>query len=217
MIKRTLYRTRRITLAQVYTGLRFIMAPSALHDDSYSLSMPRRSPRATRSYVVQERPVIDDTVNVDSENLEQYCFARNLRADLPVAEYAQGAYIFDSGGRAILDMAGGAAVSCLGHNSKRVLEAIAKQNATGITYIASPFWKCRVVEYTCAELVRGTGYEMTLAFIINSGQLRVSLSLCYILMMSRLRSYGSRTQNGMSIPYRERPQIHAPLLHCPRA
>jgi hypothetical protein len=187
MILSTLLRTRRLPLTQLCTDLRHIMAPSALHDDSYCLSMPRRSPRATRSHIVPEKIVIDDdTVEVDSTDLEEYCFARNLRADLPVAEYGQGAYIFDHDGRAILDMAGGAAVSCLGHNNKRVLEAIAKQNATGITYIASPFWKCRVVEYTCARLVRGTGYEMTLAFIINSGQFQVFLSLCDILMMSRL-------------------------------
>lgn len=179
MLTSSLYRTRRITLAQLRTGLQLIMAPSALHDDSYSLSMPRRSPRATRSYVVQDKNLIEDTVNIDSNDQEEYCFARNLRADLPVAEYGQGAYIFDTGGRAILDMAGGAAVSCLGHNSKRVLEAIAKQNATGITYIASPFWKCRVVESTCAELVRGTGYEMSLAFIINSGRCGLPITLLH--------------------------------------
>ena len=38
-----------------------------------------------------------------------------------------GAYIFDSQGRQYLDASGGAAVSCLGHNHPKVIEAIKHQ------------------------------------------------------------------------------------------
>lgn len=45
----------------------------------------------------------------------------------PVAVKARGMYITDAAGRSWLDMSGGAAVSCLGHGHRRVIDAIHAQ------------------------------------------------------------------------------------------
>ncbi|GGE50406.1 adenosylmethionine-8-amino-7-oxononanoate aminotransferase [Agaricicola taiwanensis] len=52
---------------------------------------------------------------------------RNLAASLPVAVRGEGAYLFDAKGKKYLDASGGAAVSCLGHSSPRVIEAVHEQ------------------------------------------------------------------------------------------
>ena len=145
------------------------MAPTAIHDGSYAVSMAPRTPKSTRSTVRQQGVVEVETSELVVESLDQYCFGRNLHASLPIASHAEGAYIYTADGRRILDIAGGAAVSCLGHGNRRVIAACAKQDATGITYIASPFWKCQVVEDACNELVRGTDRKMSLVFPVNSG------------------------------------------------
>jgi adenosylmethionine-8-amino-7-oxononanoate aminotransferase len=54
-------------------------------------------------------------------------FTRNMTADYPCALRAEGMYIFDTSGKAYLDMSGGAAVSCLGHQNPSVLSAVKKQ------------------------------------------------------------------------------------------
>jgi len=54
-------------------------------------------------------------------------FYRSLRDDFPVAAAAGGVYLTDSTGKQYLDASGGAAVSCLGHGNKRVIEAVKAQ------------------------------------------------------------------------------------------
>ena len=47
--------------------------------------------------------------------------------NLPVAVGGKGIYLFDRDGRSYIDASGGAAVSCLGHSDRAVLEAIRRQ------------------------------------------------------------------------------------------
>src|SRR3546814_1360533 len=56
-----------------------------------------------------------------------HVFHRSLRATPPVAVRGQGAWLYDSAGRAYLDGSGGAAVSCLGHNHPDVQAAMHAQ------------------------------------------------------------------------------------------
>lgn len=53
------------------------------------------------------------------------------------ATKAKGVYIIAEDGTAYLDGCSGAAVSCIGHGNKRVINAMAKPNKTGITYLSS--------------------------------------------------------------------------------
>ena len=56
-----------------------------------------------------------------------YILHRSIAAKLPVAVAGDGPYIVDSEGKRYLDASGGAAVSCLGHSHKAVVEAIKAQ------------------------------------------------------------------------------------------
>jgi adenosylmethionine-8-amino-7-oxononanoate aminotransferase len=54
-------------------------------------------------------------------------FHRNPREVYRVAVRGEGAYLVDRDGRRYLDASGGAAVSCLGHSDRAVIEAIQRQ------------------------------------------------------------------------------------------
>ena len=52
---------------------------------------------------------------------------RHTKMDPPRATRAEGCYLYDQNGKAYLDGSGGAAVSCLGHGDREVIEAIKAQ------------------------------------------------------------------------------------------
>jgi len=54
-------------------------------------------------------------------------FYRGVTSTYPKAVHAEGLYIFDENGKKYLDMSGGAAVSCVGHQHPRVLAALCDQ------------------------------------------------------------------------------------------
>lgn len=57
-------------------------------------------------------------------------FYRDVTTSYPKAARSEGMYIFDENGREYLDMSGGAAVSCVGHQHPRVIEALCQQIRT---------------------------------------------------------------------------------------
>ena len=56
-----------------------------------------------------------------------HVFHRNPRQHYAVAVRGEGAYLYDREGRRYLDASGGAAVSCLGHSDRTVIQAIQRQ------------------------------------------------------------------------------------------
>jgi hypothetical protein len=56
-----------------------------------------------------------------------HVFHRMPKQTYPCAVAGEGPYIIDSEGRRYLDASGGAAVSCLGHSERRVIEAVKRQ------------------------------------------------------------------------------------------
>ena len=57
----------------------------------------------------------------------QSVFGRAPRTTLPTAVAGDGIYLIDSDGKRYLDACGGAAVSCLGHSPKRVIDRACEQ------------------------------------------------------------------------------------------
>ncbi|MEM8753699.1 MAG: aspartate aminotransferase family protein, partial [Pseudomonadota bacterium] len=53
-----------------------------------------------------------------------HVFPRHTKSSLPVAAGGDGCYLIDASGKRYLDGSGGAAVSCLGHGDREVIEAI---------------------------------------------------------------------------------------------
>jgi len=56
-----------------------------------------------------------------------HVFPRNTKQSLPTAVAGEGCYLIDTAGKRYLDASCGAAVSCLGHSDKSVVEAIKRQ------------------------------------------------------------------------------------------
>ena len=56
-----------------------------------------------------------------------YVFYRNLRKKYPVAERAEGVYVWDNKGKRYLDGSGGACVVSIGHGVPEIIEAMMKQ------------------------------------------------------------------------------------------
>ncbi|NOZ42872.1 MAG: aspartate aminotransferase family protein [Alphaproteobacteria bacterium] len=57
-------------------------------------------------------------------------FYRGVTAHYPTAAHSDGMYIFDDTGKKYLDMSGGAAVSCVGHQHPRVVASLCQQIKT---------------------------------------------------------------------------------------
>ncbi|HXW23121.1 MAG TPA: aspartate aminotransferase family protein [Xanthobacteraceae bacterium] len=77
---------------------------------------------------------------------------RNLREDPPIVVRGHGMWLVDAHGREVLDGSGGAAVSCLGHQHPRVLEALAAQAKT-LAYVHTSFFTTEVAEALADDLV----------------------------------------------------------------
>jgi adenosylmethionine-8-amino-7-oxononanoate aminotransferase len=56
-----------------------------------------------------------------------HVFHRDPRHAYPAAVAGDGPYLYDREGNRYLDASGGAAVSCLGHSDRAVIEAIERQ------------------------------------------------------------------------------------------
>jgi adenosylmethionine-8-amino-7-oxononanoate aminotransferase len=102
---------------------------------------------------------------------------RSLRGDPPpIAVGGEGVWIHAADGRRVLDGSGGAAVSCLGHNHPRVVEAIRRQAAT-LAYAHTGFFSSEPAEALADQL---TGHEpggLTHAFFVSGGSEAVETSL----------------------------------------
>jgi adenosylmethionine-8-amino-7-oxononanoate aminotransferase len=98
-------------------------------------------------------------------------FGRHLHKSFPVVKSGKGNYLYLADGRTIFDASTGAAVSCLGHDCKRVINAVSAQMNTGISYLASAFWSCDIVDELCKELINGTGGRMSRVYLTGSGEL----------------------------------------------
>ena len=59
----------------------------------------------------------------------EHILHRSTSARPPAAVRGEGIYVIDSDGRRYVDACGGAAVSCLGHGNRTVIDAIAEQSA----------------------------------------------------------------------------------------
>ena len=71
---------------------------------------------------------------------------RSLREQPPRAVGGEGVWLIAEDGRRILDGSGGAAVSCLGHQHPRVIDAISRQ-ASKLAYAHTGFFSSEPAEW----------------------------------------------------------------------
>jgi adenosylmethionine-8-amino-7-oxononanoate aminotransferase len=101
---------------------------------------------------------------------------RSLRETPPLAIGGHGVWLIDAEGREVLDGSGGAAVSCLGHQHPRVLEAMAQQ-AGKLTYTHSSFCTSEPAEALADELVGHEPGGLGYAYIVSGGSEAIEAAL----------------------------------------
>ncbi|MGY3591839.1 adenosylmethionine-8-amino-7-oxononanoate aminotransferase [Bradyrhizobium sp. USDA 4341] len=93
---------------------------------------------------------------------------RSLRDTPPIAIGGEGVWLIAEDGRRVLDASGGAAVSCLGHQHPRVLEAI-KRQASQLAYAHTSFFSSEAAEALADHLVGHEPGGLAYAYLVSGG------------------------------------------------
>jgi len=101
---------------------------------------------------------------------------RSLRETPPKAIGGEGVWLIAEDGRKVLDASGGAAVSCLGHQHPRVLEAMAKQ-ASELAYAHTAFFSSEPAENLAEMLVGQEPGGLAYAYFVSGGSEAIEASI----------------------------------------
>src|SRR5437660_1990435 len=150
---------------------------------------------------------------------------RSLRETPPNAIGGEGVWLIAEDGRRILDGSGGAAVSCLGHQHPRVIEAISRQ-ASKLTYAHTGFFSSEPAEALADKLVGHEPGGLAYAYLVSGGseavEAAIKLARQYFIeagqpqrqrFIARRQSYHGNTLGALAAggnAWRREP--YAPLL-----
>ena len=150
---------------------------------------------------------------------------RSLRETPPKAIGGEGVWLIAEDGRKILDASGGAAVSCLGHQHPRVLEAMSRQMAK-LAYAHTGFFSSEPAEALAEQLVGGEPGGLAYAYFVSGGseamEASIKLARQYFIesgqpqrqhFIARRQSYHGNTLGALAAggnAWRREP--YAPLL-----
>ncbi|GAC1327545.1 MAG: aspartate aminotransferase family protein [Beijerinckiaceae bacterium] len=150
---------------------------------------------------------------------------RSLRDVPPVAASGHGVWLVDADGREILDGSGGAAVSCLGHQHPRVIEALASQSSK-LAYAHTGFFTSEPAELLADELVGREPGGLSYVYLVSGGseamEAALKMARQYFIeigqpersnFIARRQSYHGNTLGALAAggnAWRRRP--YAPLL-----
>jgi adenosylmethionine-8-amino-7-oxononanoate aminotransferase len=150
---------------------------------------------------------------------------RSLRETPPKAVGGEGIWLVAEDGRRILDASGGAAVSCLGHQHPRVLDAISRQ-ASKLAYAHTGFFSSEPAEALADFLVGDEPGGLAYAYFVSGGseaiEASIKLARQYFLetgqprrqhFIARRQSYHGNTLGALAAggnAWRREP--YAPLL-----
>jgi adenosylmethionine-8-amino-7-oxononanoate aminotransferase len=150
---------------------------------------------------------------------------RSLRETPPRAIGGEGVWLIGEDGRRILDASGGAAVSCLGHQHPRVLEAMSRQ-ASKLAYAHTSFFSSEPAEALADKLVGHEPGGLGYAYLVSGGseaiEAGIKLARQYFIeagqpqrqrFIARRQSYHGNTLGALAAggnAWRREP--YAPLL-----
>src|SRR3954463_15220029 len=150
---------------------------------------------------------------------------RSLRDTPPRAAGGDGVWLIAQDGRRILDGSGGAAVSCLGHQHPRVIDAITRQ-AAKLAYAHTSFFSSEPAEQLAERLVGDEPGGLGYAYLVSGGseaiEASIKLARQYFLecgepqrqrFIARRQSYHGNTLGALAAggnAWRREP--YAPLL-----
>jgi adenosylmethionine-8-amino-7-oxononanoate aminotransferase len=101
---------------------------------------------------------------------------RSLRETPPLAIGGEGVWLIAKDGHRVLDASGGAAVSCLGHQHPRVLEAMKKQ-ASQLAYAHTAFFSSEPAEALAERLVGHEPGGLAYTYFVSGGSEAIEASI----------------------------------------
>ena len=134
--------------------------------------------------------------------------------------YAKGSYIFDTNGNPYLDFVAGVSACTLGHQPKRVNDAIKKQLDTYSHVMVYGEYAQHPATELCKLLAENLPYPLTKTYLVNSGTEAIegALKLARRVtgrsqLISCHNAYHGNTMGSMSVMgFEERKQIFRPLI-----
>src|SRR5919106_2951222 len=105
-----------------------------------------------------------------------HVFYRQPKHDYPIAVRGEGIEIVDRDGKRYLDASGGAAVSCLGHDHPRVIEAIQAQVAR-LAYAHTSFFTSEPAEALADHLIERAPEGIDRVYYVSGGSEAVEAAL----------------------------------------
>jgi hypothetical protein len=140
-----------------------------------------------------------------------HVFHRQPRLDYPVAVGGKGIEIIDRDGRRYLDACGGAAVSCLGHNHPKVIEAI-RAALDQLAYAHTAFFTSEPAEALADHLIARAPEGIGQVYFVSGGseatEAAMKLARQYFLeigeparrhFIARRQSYHGNTLGALAI------------------
>ena len=153
-------------------------------------------------------------------------FYRNPMHDYPLVVRGEGVYLYDADGKQYLDGSGGAAISCLGHGHRVVIDAI-KDQAEKLAFAHTMFFTNQPQEDLAVKLVERFGQDDARVYFLSGGseanETAMKLARQYWLsqgqdqkyiVISRRQSYHGNTLGALSASGNPaRRKVYGPLLH----
>jgi len=146
--------------------------------------------------------------------------------DYPLVVRGEGVYLYDADGKQYLDGSGGAAISCLGHGHRVVIDAI-KDQAEKLAFAHTMFFTNQPQEDLAVKLVERFGRDDARIYFLSGGseanETAMKLARQYWLsqgkdqkhlVISRRQSYHGNTLGALSASGNPaRRKVYGPLLH----
>ena len=152
-------------------------------------------------------------------------FHRNPQHAYPAAVRGDGCYLFDREGRRYLDASGGAAVSCLGHSDRAVIDAV-QQQLEKLPYAHTSFFTSEPMEALADTLIASAPRPLHRVFFTSGGseamETALKLARQYFVeigeprrvhLIARRQSYHGNTLGALAVGGNAaRRRQFAPLL-----
>ena len=106
----------------------------------------------------------------------KHVFHRDARVEPPLAVAGEGPYLIDREGRRYLDASGGAAVSCLGHGHRAVIDAM-KAQAEKLAYAHTAFFSSEPAEALADFLIEAGGNAFERVYFVSGGSEGIEAAL----------------------------------------
>ncbi|ETX28425.1 aspartate aminotransferase family protein [Roseivivax isoporae] len=139
-----------------------------------------------------------------------HIFPRHAKSAPPVATGGAGCYLHDAAGKAYLDASGGAAVSCLGHGDRTVIDAV-KAQLDSLAFAHTGFFTSEPAERLADLLIAHAPGDLDRVYLVSGGseatEAAIKLARQYFVetgqpqrgrLVARRQSYHGNTIGALS-------------------